>query len=410
MMMFWIKLAFKNILRKRERTFLTLIPLVFGTAILIFVSSMLEGVNNDSKMNLKNFETAHFRIVHRDFDNINKQMGLQKTFVLSDDIRSFLDSSELIGGYAQEITFTGNLSDGISKMPVICRGVDYSSYKKTFLTLDKTVPLIEGFSKRVVLIGEDVFKLYEMPFDSVFFLESRTSGGTFDAMDLNFIAQVATGNPKVDRTSIYIDIKDAKSFLNTGEEITGIAIKLKSDRNLTEFVEKIKPVLLVHPELKMISWEEMAADIMAIDSAKKYSSSIIVFIVLIIGGVGIANTILLSVYERLREIGTMRALGASDSVLLKMFVFEGSAIGFTGSVLGIMLGVVFMALISFIGIDMSMFVKDMDIGYPIKSVFRGRFDLMIALRSGFYAFIVGVIASLYPAYRAVKENIVRMLK
>jgi ABC-type antimicrobial peptide transport system permease subunit len=59
---------------------------------------------------------------------------------------------------------------------------------------------------------------------------------------------------------------------------------------------------------------------------------------------------------------------------------------------------------------MGNYIKDIDIGYPIKSLFRGSFDLMIAFKAGLFGLIIGIAASFYPAYRVVKENIIRTLK
>jgi len=409
-MKYWINLAFKNIMRKKQRTILTMLPIIFGTAILILVLSMLAGVNNDSKLNMKNYETSDIRIVHRNFSLEKKGFGVQETFVFPQDVESILAKSKFVEAYAPEVIFTGNLSDGINKMPVICRGVDYKTYRKTFLLFDKIYPPIENFGKGLILIGKDIFKWYEMPYDSVFILQSRTGGGTFDAIDLYYDGLVITGNPKIDRNTIYINIKDADKFLNLNSKISSIAIKLWSENKIDKFIEEIKPVLNNHPELKLISWEEMAMDIIAMNSAKKGASSMLISIVLIIGGVGIANTILLSVYERMKEIGTMRAIGASNSTLVKMFVFEGASIGFIASLAGMILGIILMSYISFIGIEFGNYIKDVNMGFSIESVFRGSFDLFLALRAGLFGFLIGIAASFYPAYRVVKENIVRTLK
>lgn len=409
-MKYWINLAFKNMLRKRQRTMLTMLPVIFGTAMLIFVLSMLEGVNNDSKANLRNYDSADLKIVSRDFSLDKKGFGVQEAFYAPRDIEDFLNSSKLVEAHANEIIFSGNLSDGINKMAVICRGVDFESYSRTFLTLNKVYPPILSLDGGMILIGEDIFKWYEMPYDSVFILQSRTGGGTFDAIDLSYDGLVATGNPKIDRTTVYMNIKDADGFLNLNSRISAIAVKLRSQSDLNRFINEIRPLMERHPELKLISWEELAVDIIAIDSAKKYSSSVMIFIILIIGGVGIANTILLSVYERMKEIGTMRAMGASNSTIVKMFVFEGASVGLVAAAIGMVLGTILMAYISFVGIDMGGMVQDIDIGYPIKSVFRGQFDLLLALRAGLFGLLIGIAASFYPAYRVVKENIVRTLK
>ncbi|MGE3062663.1 MAG: ABC transporter permease [bacterium] len=409
-MKYWIKLAVKNILRKRQRTILTMLPVIFGTAILIFVLSLLGGINNDSKLNLRNYESADLKIVHRDFSLDKKGFGVQETFDIPSDIMEILNHSKLVFSHANEVIFTGNLSDGINKMSVICRGIEYESYKKTFMTMQKVFPEIKNLEKGMLLIGEDIFKWYEMPYDSVFILQSRTGGGTFDAVDLYFDGLVVTGNPKIDRTTVYLNIEDADKFLNLNNKVSAIAVKLNNVKDLGKFIDEIKPILGKHPDLKLISWEDMAVDIVAIDSVKKYSSSVLIFIVLIIGGVGIANTILLSVYERMKEIGTMRAMGASNSTIVKMFVFEGASVGFIAAIIGMVFGTALMAYVSFVGINIGGMVQDIDIGYPIKSVFRGEFDLFLAVKAGLFGLLLGIMASFYPAYRVVRENIIRTLK
>jgi len=410
-MIFWIKLAFKNIFRNKQRTFLTLLPIIFGVTLLIVMFSLLDGLNRDSIDNLINYESATLKIVSKNFSIYDKKIDINRVgFLVPDEITEFLKNSKMVESFTPEIIFTGNLSDGINRLPVIVKGIDFSSFKKTFKTLEKTYPKIDDFENGELLIGNDVLKYLEINYDSTFIIQSRTSGGTFDAFDVKLLGVVSTGNPNIDRATTYVDIDQARNFLHIGRKVSNISIKLKKETSLYDFMKSFEKVLSKYPDLKLVTWEDFAVEIKAIDSAKRYSSSILIFVFLLIGGVGIANTILLSIYERYREIGTMRAMGAPNNVILKMFLFEGATIGFLGSFIGMVLGGLISLYLYKIGLDFSSVIKDIDIGYPIKNIFRGSFDIISILKSGLFGTFVGIIASFYPARRAIKENIIRILK
>ncbi|HAF07728.1 TPA: hypothetical protein DCG82_04950, partial [candidate division WOR-3] len=183
-MLFWIKLAFKNIFRNRQRTFLTLLPIIFGVTLLIVMFSLLDGLNRDSINNLINYESATLKIVSKNFSIFDKKIDINKVgFIVPDEIVEFLKNSKLVESFTPEIIFTGDLSDGINRLPVLVKGIDFSSYKKTFKTLEKTYPKIDDFENDKLLIGSDLLKYFEINFDSILIIQSRTSGGTFDAFD-----------------------------------------------------------------------------------------------------------------------------------------------------------------------------------------------------------------------------------
>lgn len=410
-MIFWIKLAFKNIFRSKQRTILTLIPVIFGVTLLITMFSLLDGLNRDSINNLINFETATLKLVSKNFSLSDKKIDINEVgFIVPEEITTFLINSNFVESFTYEIVFIGNISDGLNKLPVMVKGIDFNSYKTTFKTFDMSFSKIENLDVGSVVVGSDILKYFDISPDSFLIVQSRTSGGTFDAFDTKLIGYVSTGNPNIDRTTVFVNIDQARKFLNVEKKISNVSIKLKNNSYLYDFLKKFEKVLLKYPYLKLVTWEDFAFEIKAIDSAKKYSGGIVIFVILVIGGVGIANTILLSIYERFKEIGTMRAMGAPNNVILKMFVFEGALIGLIGSIIGMVLGGLISLYLYKIGLDFSGVIGDMDIGYPIKSIFRGSFNLISILQAGIFGTMIGILASFYPSRRAIKENIIRILK
>ena len=116
---------------------------------------------------------------------------------------------------------------------------------------------------------------------------------------------------------------------------------------------------------------------------------IIALISLVVGGIGIANVMLVSVTERIREIGIRRAVGASRPVIIMQFIIEAMVLGMTGGLLGIIGGMVFTKLI--IGAELIL---------PWVWIFYS-----IGICSG-----IGVFAGMYPAFRAAQINVIEALR
>jgi len=112
----------------------------------------------------------------------------------------------------------------------------------------------------------------------------------------------------------------------------------------------------------------------------------------IVAGIGIANTILMSVLERFREIGSLKAVGWTNSNVLRMILYEAVFLGIIGGVFGIILGFVVAELISSLS----------GIGYYASPA--------LIITSFLYAILLGVVAGVYPAYRASKLNPIEALR
>ena len=120
---------------------------------------------------------------------------------------------------------------------------------------------------------------------------------------------------------------------------------------------------------------------------------------MLVGGIGIANTMYTSVLERQKEIGTMKAVGARNEDILSIFVIESGILGLVGGGLGVIVGIIISKGIEYtarvvFGVDM----------------LRASMDPMIIFGSLAFAFVVGVLAGFLPSYQASKLRPVDALR
>ena len=124
-------------------------------------------------------------------------------------------------------------------------------------------------------------------------------------------------------------------------------------------------------------------------------------VALLVASLGIINTMIMSIYERTREIGIMKAVGASNNDIIKIFLAESGTIGLLGGVLGIALGWLAAVLIGFLA---NSYLRQAGASPEDASVLSFVVPAWLAIFSLFFSTAVGVIAGIYPALRAAKLN------
>ena len=208
-----------------------------------------------------------------------------------------------------------------------------------------------------------------------------------------------TVSTEFDKTTIYIPIKTAQKMLEIDSHIYEYAIILNDYHN----VDKIKSELesKLSNKYEVLSYKDLLP--MLIYQMDLYDQTMWIFYMIVGLALifGIVNTMLMSVFERINEIGVLMAIGMKNSRIFLMFVLEAFLIGVIGTILGLALGLLIHWPISISGINFSIFsdaLKSFGIGaviYPVLSVTN---TVMLTLIIPFIA----VIGALYPAYRAIK--------
>jgi len=204
--------------------------------------------------------------------------------------------------------------------------------------------------------------------------------------------------------SVYMTMEAAVNLLEREKgEYSTVTVKVKDNGNLDEKVEQVMADLdsslmlsrNVNDRTKdftVTSTASMTSRITDISSTFNMLLAGIAAISLLVGALGIANNIYMSVIERTKQIGLMKSLGSTDYEILKLFLFESAVIGFLGGLMGVFLGFIISGLIAGVG----------NIGLPM--IGRGGFNPKISNELIFFSIlfsvIIGVIAGLLPAKKA----------
>jgi putative ABC transport system permease protein len=196
---------------------------------------------------------------------------------------------------------------------------------------------------------------------------------------------------------IFLPLKTAQAAFELEDQITGIGIKLKDISQLAAFEED----LYDEPGIQVVSMAQVKGTIFNLMSSAKLLANSIATIAILIAVIGVMNTILMSVFERTKQIGVMKALGASRTDIFKVIWMETTLICLFGGIIGCVIALTGGSLVE----------------YVLKQILpyapSGRLVVISPLLLGLSlvgAVITGLVAGLYPASRAASMRPVQAIR
>lgn len=410
------KLAIRNVFRNRRRSLITFSAVMIGIASFIIMEGFTESIQNQSILMLKKVETAHLKVFLKGYWDERNKEPLKYRISDYSNVLKHIRNLKGVRAVTGRINFQVRMYKGRNEMPCIGTAIDIDGGdKNVFILQDSLVKgkfLTEGEN---VLLGVDIAKLFDAEPGSWVTIEFKDRNGVYDAIQAQVSGIINTGNPEIDQNVVFVPLNLAQERLAMKNEVTEIAVLLNSERKLDRFKKDLASELSklpgVHQKFEILSWKEQAADFLAFMKADSQGSYIIVYILVVIIIAGIMNTMLMAVFERVREIGTLMALGMTKSQIKRMFLLEGAVIGGIGSIAGMILGLIFMIPFSKNGINIAaLYGSDVNMIYLVKNYIYGS----IRFTPFLIAFLIGIgvalLASYLPARSAAKLKPVQALR
>lgn len=258
-----------------------------------------------------------------------------------------------------------------------------------------------------ILLGTELaFELGIKKGDILFIINTGTEKDTTSILPSMKRARVSgvieSGLYDYDKTFSYMDISDAQKLLNYGEAITGIEIWIDNifkANSLSKIIEKE-----IGWPYWARDWIQMNKNIFTSLKLQKKVMFIIFSLIVLVAGFSITSALIMMVLEKTKDIAILKALGASNKNIKKIFILNGFIIGYIGTMLGICFGFLISYLLThyqFIDLPEKVyFFKTL----PVKLDF---IDIFIIAAS---ALIICLFSTLYPAHRASKLNPVEAIK
>ncbi|NOQ38595.1 FtsX-like permease family protein [archaeon] len=395
--------AFKNLKHRKVRTWLTMIGIVIGIAAVVSIISLGQGLEN---MIIGQFEDmgadkitimpgssifsagmATIPLNQKDYDVIKRTRGIV-------NVAGMIYSSIRVE-YKEESEYTFVI--GMPLDPGSKRIFDSMQNFK----LDYGRDLKDG-DGNVIVVGSSVAK------DDKIFERGVVLGSkiTINGVDFKVIGVLETlGNEQDDR-SVYINIERARDIFDNKDEFDVLFAQAKQGFDVSEVAEDLEKALRKSRDLKegeedfnVQTTEQLQESFGTIFSIVQWFLIGVASISIVVGGIGIMNTMYTSVLERTYDIGIMKAIGARNNDILTLFVIEAGTLGAVGGIIGVIVGGGFAKIIEIAAKN----VLSVDL-------LKAHLSVELLVGAVLFSFIVGMASGALPAKQAASMKPVDALR
>ncbi|MBN1409735.1 MAG: ABC transporter permease [Spirochaetales bacterium] len=315
-----LKIAFKNLLRQKRRNLLNAFTIISGFIIAAVTISLIDGMLNNVVNVFTGSNMGHVQIHAGDY-RINP--SLYKTIGGIKALDAELNGVNEIKSWSYRIYSVGLASVEDKSTAVQITGIepDRESNNTQFDRKISKGDNLSAAGKKEILLGEGLAKTLNADINDEVAVISQGADGSI-ANDLYRITGlVNTGDKTKDKMSVYLHLKQAQELLVLGDEVHEAAIVVDHLDNVEKVVVELKK-LLKGTNLQVESWKEFAHSFYTIMESDKNGIFKVIFIIIIVVGMGVLNSILMSVLERRREYGILKALGTKPLQIFNLIFFE----------------------------------------------------------------------------------------
>jgi len=433
-----IKMGLRNLTRRKARTILTVMGVVIGTLSIIIMRSIGYGMENNFEsqvMEQGGLTTIYVNTMADVFDDSGTWLS-SKEQVLDDNLVSQIAEIDHVKAVSPLIQKSATLYSGKYMGWVQITAMDYSTFKDfEFPALsygeypndEDNSQIVFGFSTpyefydpnsrnytpitidmqkdRVELRFDeyqpkDAKKVFSLPLKNIAKMEEtkgQYDGNTY--MDINYFKQIYL---KYCNT---LSLEDRKKAVKSINEYQSIMLNVDNIDNVLEVQSGIE-------KLGFQSYSQMQY-LEPLQNASKTLQMVLGalgFVAMLVSAISIANTMVMSIYERTKEIGIMKVLGCVVTDIRKLFLFEAAMIGLFGGLVGILLGYIASWLINKFGAPVFGSLMSTSYMYDMTNTSFSIIPLYLPIVALGISISVGLLSGYFPARRATKISAIEAMK
>jgi len=405
--MAWTKLwviAYRDLTRSRRRTFFTLLAVALGLALLIVLNGFIAGVVGDAVQNSIRLQTGHVQVRAETFPDGKRSLQWKDLVDQPAAIAAQAAAMPEVAAaapvlWADTVLNTSRESVGLQLYGIDVASSLYDPIRDSLVAGD----FLAANDRSGVLVGKRLADSLELQLGATVSLATIDANGQPQEALFVIRGLFDSGVLVYDEGTLFMPLEKAQAYTLTGDRASAVMMLLH-DQERADTVA----AALAAPGLQTLTWRELNAFfIQTMDTAMSFYMFLDAIVMLIVAVI-IANTLLMAVFERIREMGILAALGMKRRQVMQMMIFEASIIALAGVIVGVILGLLGVAFLTQNGFVMGE-MAGVASTIPMSAVLYARFAPATFAWLAVWTFIIALVASLYPAWFAARLEPVEAL-
>ncbi len=411
-----IRLAWRNLFRNRRRTGLTAAAGAFAAFLTIFSLAMARGSHERWVEQVVRLYPGHYEV---SLDGYRDNRTLDYGMELESAHEAALDRLPETDGWAPRLEAFGLLmpdDEGATGRAAWLVGID-ATREAGLSTLSEKVShgrFVERSEEPQVVLGAVLAENLGVETGDRIILLASDYYGSQSADRFRVVGTIEVGNPEFDAHAAFVELGLLQEFLEVGAGVSHVAV-FASDSHSASPLQGVLAQIFPETKYELLNWEQLVPDVMQFMVLDDIGNWLLLAILIVVVGFGLLNTILMSVFERVREFGVLRAVGLRPRAVFQLVVIESVMLSMLGVAIGMVIAIPCMLWLegspipmSAIGMDEAA-IDSMRL-FDIEPVIM--FDLTVrqVWSVPFVLFVVGLLAALPPAIRASRGRPVDALR
>jgi len=405
------KLAIRDLKRNRRRSALTLVAVGLGLALLIVTSGFTEGSVQGAIENNIRVRSGHVQVREESYDEDKVSLKWEDLLDDPQGLAAQAQALPQVRAATPVLWASGILATSEESAGVQVFGIDPLSETST--------PFREGLvageflapdDRDSILVGERLARSLGLTAGDDIGLLINTADEQPDEAIFTIRGLYDTGTPSYDEITVFMPLAKAQAFTRAGDRASAVVLLLHDKEDADAVAGALRAPGPTPQKVRTFIWRDLNQVILQAVETSMGIMVLIYLVVLAVVAVVIANTLLMSVFERTREMGILAALGMKGRQVLTMFVLEAGILGVIGIAAGLLLGslgVYYLATQGWnIGDLASMATAEIGYGETIYAKFAPAEMVQLSIAS----LVITLLASLYPAWFAARMEPIDALR
>ena len=393
-----LAVAWRNIWRSKTRSLVILISICLGLAAGIFNIAFYKGMADQRIDSAIKTEASHIQV-----HNLKYMNNPDKKFLIlnADSIAHVISSVDGVKAVSERIILNTMIQSPTTGAGVKITGVDPEQEKQVTNLYTK---LIEGTwfedgKRNPIIIGKKLADKLKVKLRSKVVITLQDMQGNITGAAFRIEGIFETSNTNYDETCVFVRKDDLSRIMQLDKSSCQEIAVLLNDNNLLNSVDATLTQKL--PGLDVKTWREIMPEVDLVESSLDLTLYIFMAIILFALLFGIINTMLMAVLERAKELGMLMAIGMNKVRVFIMIMLETVMLSLTGGICGIALGWILDLYFGNVGISLATWSEAYS-SLGFDTLIYPRLSLSTSLEVAVMIIITGVIASIYPAMKALR--------
>jgi ABC-type lipoprotein release transport system permease subunit len=398
-----IKMAFRDLGRNRRRSFFSALAVGIGLALLLLMASFIKGEMGSALELAIRLQTGHIQVRAESYDESKTSLKWEYLIENPDQVAAQIAALAPVKVATPRLFASGIVLVRDESAGVRVYGIDPLS--------EANAPYREGMvsgefitpdDRDGILIGQPLAEKLGLQTGDTLNLSVNTSNGDVDEQTFTVRGIYSTQTNGFDTFTVFLPISKAQA-IGGAENHASTILVLLNDTAETDAVA----AALKGPGFQILTWKDMNELLLQTEQMANSYMGLFYLIVLGITATVVINTLVMSVFERTREIGILSAIGMRGRQIMTLFLAESSFLAVGGIVMGLALGIAVIALLAHYGFNITqMGVTGIIIGNTIYPKLTVEDTVTLTIM----AFVVTLLAGLYPAIIAGRMEPVDALR